>query len=100
MISPELLEQVRHIEDTLEWEGYKRGTKLFEATALARRVFACREAQGVRNCSECSASIACTLAESHARNAKYGVKEEPDEPRSKFSSYTKDPSSGSDPIPG
>jgi hypothetical protein len=71
--------ELENIEAELEFSGLKPGTKKFEAALLAKRVTLCQEMRGLSSCSDCDASIACTLAETHARNARYGVVEEADE---------------------
>jgi hypothetical protein len=80
------LEQLRDLEDTLEFEGYKKGSAKFDAEMRARRVKICQEFQGVMSCTDCPAFLGCGLAEQHLRDRRYGVEEERDEPSEKSSS--------------
>lgn len=62
------------IREEVELEGYEPDTPEFNRVYLARRVRKCQEIQGVQDCTDCRAFIACGLAREYMISVKYGDK--------------------------
>ena len=69
-------EELLDLEEVLLFSGYKKDSEKLKAALRARRVEMCREFKGLTSCTSCPAYIACTLAEQHFVDLKYGVVEE------------------------
>lgn len=59
---------VSQLEDTLEYEGYQRGTETFDRKMRERKVEKCRELKRMAVCSECPVYDECNLLKQHLRD--------------------------------
>jgi hypothetical protein len=59
---------VAALEDSLEFEGYTKGTLIFEKKMRERKVEKCRELKRMAVCSECPVYDECDLIKSHLRD--------------------------------
>lgn len=59
---------VAELESSLEYEGYTRGTAIFEKKMRERKVEKCRELKRMAVCSECPVYDECDLIKSHLRD--------------------------------
>jgi hypothetical protein len=59
---------VAELENSLEYEGYTRGTPIFAKKMRERKVEKCRELKRTAVCSECPVYDECDLIKSHLRD--------------------------------
>lgn len=59
---------VEELEASLEFEGYTKGTAVFDRKLRERKVERCRELKRMAVCSECPVYDECDLLKQHLRD--------------------------------